>query len=98
MISPAVLKTFSASDASARFADLLDAASSKPVGITRHDQRAAYLVSKEDFDAMVASIHDLEDQRWLAKAELARKQGFVGATRVKAIVGSLKDTQNDETQ
>lgn len=96
MTNSAALKTFSASDASTRFADLLDAASSKPVGITRQDQLAAYLVSKGDFDAMVASIQELEDQLWLAKAELARTQGFVGSNRVKAIVGSLKDTQNEE--
>lgn len=98
MTNPAALETFSASDVSEQFAKLLDAASSKPVGITRQDQLAAYLVSKRDFEAMVASIQQLEDQLWLAKAELARKQGFVGSNRVKAIVSSLRATENTQNE
>ena len=96
MTNPATLKTFSARDARARFGELLDAASNEPVGITQRDQLTAYLVSKSDFDAMVASIHELEDQLWLAKANQARSGGFVGSDRVKTILGSLKDTQNEE--
>lgn len=98
MTPPAAIKTFSASDASAKFADLLDAASSKPVGITRQGQLAAYLVSRSDFDAMISSIQELEDQLWLAKAELARKHGFVGSSRVKAIVSSLSDAENTQNE
>ncbi|SFV14464.1 Antitoxin Phd_YefM, type II toxin-antitoxin system [Pseudoduganella namucuonensis] len=56
-----------------RFGELLDEALGQPVGITKHDRLTAYLVSKRDFESMLANIEALQDQLWLAKAELARR-------------------------
>ena len=72
--------TFSAGDAKRRFGELLDAASGRPVGITRRNKLTAFVVSKNYLDAMHARIQELDDQLWLAKADLARKEGFVGAS------------------
>lgn len=90
MTSAADFSVFSARDAKMRFGELLDTALGHPVGITKHDRLTAYVVSKRDFEAMLANIEDLKDQLWLAKAELARKEGFVGADRVDAIMNQLE--------
>ncbi|MBR7793900.1 type II toxin-antitoxin system Phd/YefM family antitoxin [Undibacterium sp. FT147W] len=93
----AAFNTFSARDAKMRFGELLDAALGRPVGITKHDRLTAYVVSKHDFEAMLANIEELKDQLWLAKADLARKEGFVGAERINEILSDFRDNDtNDE--
>jgi len=89
--------TFSAKDAKTRFGELLDEALGKPVGITKHDRLTAFVVSKAHFEAMSQRIQHLDDQLWLAKAELARKEGFVGSERVDAILSKLnKEIDNND--
>lgn len=88
--------TFSAKDAKARFGELLDEALGRPVGITKHDRLTAYVVSKRDFEKMLATIENLEDQLWLAKADLARKEGFVGPDRVNAFLSDFRDINDVE--
>jgi prevent-host-death family protein len=88
--------TFSAKDAKARFGELLDEALGQPVGITKHDRLTAYVVSKRDFEKMLANIAELEDQLWLAKAELARRDGFVGAERVSAFLSDFQGVNDAE--
>lgn len=86
-----VTKMVSVKDAQVRLAELLRAASEDPIEIAAEDGRAAYLVSKHDFDAMVAAVEQLTDQLWLVRAELARKGGFVASDEMKEIVGKLND-------
>ncbi|MES2325267.1 MAG: type II toxin-antitoxin system prevent-host-death family antitoxin [Pseudomonadota bacterium] len=88
--------TFSAKDAKARFGELLDEALGQPVGITKHDRLTAYVVSKRDFEKMLANIAFLEDQLWLAKADLARKEGFVGPDRVDALLSDFRNLDDAE--
>lgn len=88
---------FTAKDAKSRFGELLDAALGQPVGITKHDRLTAYVVSKRHFDAMQQKIQELEDQLWLAKAELARKEGFVSTERVDAFLSDFSAPGHDET-
>lgn len=93
--------TFSAKDAKARFGEMLDQALGQPVGITKHDRLTAYVVSKRDFESMLANIEDLEDQLWLAKADLARKGGFVGPDRTDAFLNdfrSIDDAENSNNK
>jgi prevent-host-death family protein len=91
------LTTFSAKDAKMRFGELLDEALGKPVGITKHDRLTAYVVSRSHFEAMSQRIQELDDQLWLAKAELARKEGFVGPDTVNAFLSNLdKEIDNNE--
>lgn len=96
-MTAATLTTFSAKDAKTRFGELLDEALGRPVGITKHDRLTAYVVSKRDFETMVAKVQELEDQLWLAKAALARNEGFVGAERVDAFLSDFRNLDNDET-
>ena len=96
MTTAATLKLYTAKDAKTQFGEVLDEASRKPVGITKRGRVAAYILSRRDFDAMASRIQDLEDQLWLAKADLAREEGFVGSERVKAILGVLGDAKNEE--
>lgn len=81
----------SVDEAKARLEELLDAAAANPVPITAPGGRAAYLVSKHDFDGMVAAVEELTDRLWLVRAELARKGGFVGSTATQEIIEQLED-------
>lgn len=96
MASPATFNTFSAKDAKTRFGELLDEALGRPVGITKHDRLTAYVVSRRDFEAMVDKVRELEDQLWLARAALARNEGFVGAERVDAFLSDFRNLDNEE--
>jgi prevent-host-death family protein len=96
MTTAATLKIYNAKDAETQFGEVLNEASRKPVGITKQGRVAAYILSRRDFDAMVSRIQELEDQLWLAKADLAREEGFVGSERVKAILDALGDSKNEE--
>lgn len=96
MSEVATFNIFSARDAKTRFGELLDEALGQPVGITRHDRLTAYVVSKRHFDAMQNKIQELEDQLWLAKADLARKEGFASTDRVDAFLSDFRDTDNVE--
>lgn len=92
------LTTFSAKDAKARFGELLDAALGGLVGITKHDRLTAYVVSKRDLESLVEKVQELEDQLWLAKADAARKEGFVGSEQVGALLSKIGEIDNEETK
>lgn len=94
----ATLTTFSAKDAKARFGEVLDEALGQPVGITRHDRLTAYIVSRKEFEKMVAHVQYLEDQLWLAKAEAARNEGYASNDRVSAFLSDFSkgNTDNEE--
>lgn len=87
----------SVDEARARLEELLDAAAATPVQITAPGGRAAYLVSKHDFDGMVAAVEELTDQLWLARAELARKGGFVGPSETQEVIEQLEEVAHAET-
>lgn len=94
-MAEATLTTFSAKDAKARFGEVLDEALGHPVGITRHDRLTAYIVSKREYEAMVAKVQYLEDQLWLAKAEAAREEGFASPESVDAFLSDFRNRDND---
>lgn len=94
----ATLTTFSAKDAKARFGEVLDEALGQPVGITRHDRLTAYIVSRKEFEKMVAHVQYLEDQLWLAKAEAARNEGFASKERVNAFLRDFSEGNIDNEE
>lgn len=94
MNAAAPFTTFSAKDAKTRFGELLDEALGRPVGITKHERLTAFVVSKRDFEAMLAKIDELEDQLLLTKAELARSRGFVGAERADALLNDFRAAEH----
>lgn len=75
---------------------MLDAGLPRPVGIKRGDSLGAYLISRSDLDGLLARLDELEDLLWLAKAELARKEGFADPAAVRACMG--KFTGLDDAQ
>lgn len=95
MSNTSALRMFSAGDAKVRFGELLNEALGQPVGITRHDKLTAYVVSKDEFENMLATIEYLQDQLWLAKADAARKSGFVGEEQTKEILHSIQETASN---
>lgn len=97
MTTRTMLRVFSVQEASVRFEEIFDAASRQPVEIAAEEGRAAYLVSKQDFDAMVATVEELTDQLWLVRAELARKGGFVGTDEVESMLTKLESVGHAET-
>lgn len=86
---------YTARDAKTRFGELLDQALGQPVGITRHDRLTAYLVSKRDFEALMAKVQELEDQLWLARAEAARAEGFATRDEVDAFLSNLRNVTDE---
>ena len=91
----ATLNTFSAKDAKARFGELLDEALGHPVGITKHERLAAYVVSKRHFESMMSKIVELEDQLWLAKASAAKAEGFAHADDVTAFLADYRKISDE---
>ena len=100
MTTAPTLTTFSAKDAKARFGQVLDEALGHPVGITRHDRLTAYIVSRKEFEKMVAHVQYLEDQLWLAKAEAARREGYASNERVSAFLSDFSEgnTNNEKSE
>ena len=100
MMAAAPLTIFSAKDAKARFGEVLDEALGQPVGITRHDRLTAYIVSRKEFERMVAHVQYLEDQLWLAKADAARNDGYASSERVSAFLSDFLQgtTDNEESE
>lgn len=99
MSTATALVTFSARDAKTRFGEMLDEALGHPVGITRHDRLTAYVVSKREYEALVAKVQELEDQLWLLSAEDARKEGFASPEEVGDVqrkLGNLDDEPKDD--
>jgi len=88
------LTLFSARDAKAKFGEVLDTALGHPVGITKHDRLTAYIVSKTEFESMMATIEKLQDQLWLMKADAARNEGFASADEVGAFLHNLRNDGN----
>lgn len=91
----ATLTMFSARDAKARFGEVLDEALGHPVGITRHDRLTAYIVSRKEFEKMVARVQYLEDQLSLAKADAARNGGYASEERVSAFLSDFSKGSTD---
>lgn len=89
--------TFSARDAKTRFGEVLDEALGQPVAITRHDRLTAYVVSKRDFDALTNRVQELEDQLWLAKADVARNEGFASSNEVNALLTQHRNAVGNES-
>ncbi|WP_422650271.1 Antitoxin [Cupriavidus sp. H18C1] len=94
----AALTTFSARDAKTRFGEVLDEALGRPIGITRHERLTAYVVSKRDFEALVSRIQELEDQLWLAKAQIARNEGYASPEEVSAFLNAPGNPDRNEPE
>ncbi|MFB9242115.1 type II toxin-antitoxin system Phd/YefM family antitoxin [Massilia antarctica] len=92
------LTTFSAADATTRFAELLDTALGQPVGITMDDRVTAYLVSKSAYEAMLERLENLEDQLWTFQAEVARKEGFAEQEEVEGLLRRLRNSGHENAK
>ncbi len=78
--------TFTAKEAKNNFGRLLDEARISPVTIKKNNRDFAVLISVEEFKKFV----EMEDLYWIAKAELAKKEGFVGVKKSTKVFKSKR--------
>ena len=90
-------KVFSVKDAETSFTELMRAAVRGPVAIGDDRKPAAYLVSKQQFDAMLNHVEEITDALWLARAEVAEQEGFIGDDELHLLLGKLDGTDNAQT-
>lgn len=94
-------KVFSVNDAESSLAELMREALRGPVAIGDDHKPAAYLVSKQQFDAMLNHVEEITDALWLARAEVAEQEGFIGDDELHSLLGKLDgidDAQTDAQQ
>ena len=82
--SGATMRTMSAKEAKDSFGALIDAAQREPVTITRQGREVAVVLSKEDFAHFAA----LEDAYWIARAQEAEKEGYLGPEESERVLQS----------
>lgn len=96
MMKAATMKNFTAADAKARFAELLDLAAAHTIAITNDHQPPVYLMSAATYHGMVKRLEILDDQLWLMKAEENRKGGFASEAHTDALLRRLGDLRDEE--
>ena len=79
-----------AKEAKDSFGILLDTAQREPVTITKKGREVAVLVSREEFERYQA----LEDAHWVARAEAAKQEGFLGAEAGEKLINDLLDAKD----
>ena len=72
-------------EAKEKFGLVIDAARREPVTVTRYKRHWVVIISAERF----AELEALEDQYWLAKAEVGEKSGYVGVEESEAFVQGI---------
>lgn len=78
--------TMSARDAKNHFGELLDAARSAPVHITKNGRAVAVMLSLDEYRRFEAA----EDAVWTARAQVAlKKPEFIGARKSAALMKQL---------
>jgi len=79
--------TYSVSRAQARFPKLLKEAENGVVAITRHDERVAYIISREQLDSLVETLEVMANP----KAMRALRNARAGRTKYFALPKDLDD-------
>lgn len=81
----ALMDIISAKDAKNRFGHLLNTVQIAPVEIQKHGTSVAVILSAEEY----YRLEHMEDRYWLAKAEEARKDGFVAPEQGEALLAEI---------
>ena len=79
------MRAIAAKDAKNEFGRLLDTAQREPVTIERHGRPVAVVLSLEEYRRLEA----LEDAFWVARAEAAEKEGFLGTDEGEGLIREL---------
>lgn len=87
-------KVFGIDEAARHLSEMVTAAGEGPVAIGDDGNAVAYLVSREDFDAMLAHVEEITDALWLARAQLAERGGYVEGDALALIVGRLEEIEH----
>jgi antitoxin Phd len=77
--------TFTAKEAKNNFGRLLDEARISPVTIKKNNRDFAVVISAEKYKG----FEEMEDSYWISKAELAKKEGFVGTKKSLKILSDI---------
>jgi prevent-host-death family protein len=80
----------SAKEAKDGFGALIDTAQREPVTITRQGREVAVVLSKHDFEHLAA----LEDAYWIARAQEAEKEGYLGTEESERVLQSYLNEKN----
>jgi len=77
--------TFTAKEAKNNFGRLLDEARISPVTIKKNNRNFAVVISAEEYKR----FEEMEDSYWISKAELAKKEGFIGVKKSLKILNDI---------
>lgn len=77
--------TFTAKEAKNNFGRLLDEARLSPVTIKKNNRDFAVIISAVEYKR----LEEMEDSYWISKAELAKKDGFVGTKKSMKILSDI---------
>lgn len=84
------MKTFAASEAKNEFGRLLDTAQREPVTIEKKGRPVAVLLSLEEYQRLEA----LDDAWWVARAEEAGEEGFIGPEEGEKLMRELLNAED----
>ena len=84
------MKTYAAKQAKDQFGRLLDDARREPVTIEKNGRPVAVILSVEDF----ARLEAMEDAVWGMRAELAAKEGYIGAKESAAYLKAARHAKD----
>lgn len=84
------MKTQTATDAKNNFGAVMDAALREPVVIQRSGRNAVVMMAYEAYEELLSLI----DQTWGAKAEKARKKGFIGVEKSERLLQALLNAKD----
>lgn len=87
-------RVFGIEEAARHLAEMVKVAGKGPVSIGDDGKADAYLVSRHDFDAMLAHVEEITDALWLARAELAERGGYMEGDGLALIVGRLEEIEH----
>jgi prevent-host-death family protein len=84
------MKSVAAKQAKDEFGALLDTAQREPVTIKKKGRPVAVVMSMEEY----ARLEALENAYWVARADAAAKEGFLGAKGSEKLIKSLLNAKD----
>lgn len=79
------MKTFAAKQAKDHFGLLLDTAQHEHVMIEKKNRKVAVIMSSAEY----ARLEALEEKFWVAKADIALQEGFIGHKRSEKLLRDI---------
>jgi len=84
------MRTQTATYAKTHFGKILETSLVEPVFIEKSGRNVAVLISFEEYQRMLT----LEDKFWIAKAQAAEKEGFIGGKAAEKLLKDILDAED----